>query len=353
MDGDVVDVVEVATLPVPDAPTNHPLTTAVLTVGAVAGVGLLVLGTAGMTDVTAWPRWVVSIAGVMLFWISGSRLVTSIWGPGIDVGLWAAAIWVVVLAGLALLAPLLPFEGPLDLPLRTPTYLRPDLFSEHPLGTDGFGRDFVSRLVYGARVSLVVGLGGTLVALLIGTPIGIAAGYFRGRFDGVVSVLTDSLLAFPPLVFLLALVAVLRPSLSTIFVAFSILGVPTIVRLARANTMTLAQREYVIAAQAAGARPARILFRELLPNLTVPLLSFSMVIVAALILGEASLSFLGLGIEAPQPSWGNMIAEAQTVLTEHPHAILVPAFTLFFTVVAFNRLGEAARRRWDTRTSAL
>jgi peptide/nickel transport system permease protein len=208
-------------------------------------------------------------------------------------------------------------------------------------------------LLYGARVSLVVGLGSTAVALLIGTPIGMAAGYFRGRVDGGISVLTDAFLAFPPLVFLLALVTVLEPSLSTIFVAFALLGIPTVVRLARANSLSLTEREFVIAARSLGARPRRVLFREILPNLAVPLLSFSMVIVAALILGEASLSFLGLGIKAPQPSWGNMIAESQTVLTDHPHAILVPAFTLFLTVVAFNRLGEAARMRWDTRTSAM
>jgi peptide/nickel transport system permease protein len=199
----------------------------------------------------------------------------------------------------------------------------------------------------------MVGFGGAASGLAIGTVIGILAGYYRGKAESLINLMTDSLLAFPPLVFLLALVSVLNPSVETILIAFSVLTVGTIIRLARANTYRFAQREFVVAAKGLGATDRRIMFREILPNVAKPLLSFSMVIVAFLIIAEAGLSFLGLGIQPPNPSWGNMIAESQTVLQHDPHSMLIPATVLFLTVFAFNRLGEAAGARRESRQSVI
>jgi peptide/nickel transport system permease protein len=308
------------------------------------GVALVVVGTAVMTHSTAWPRTVLVLIGLWLGWRGIDLLCRSRWGPQFSTGLWAAAIWVGALAILVILADLLPLESPGALPQATPSYLGPDLFSGHPLGTDGLGRDELSRVIFGARPSLIIGLGGTAAGLLVGTAIGMLAAYHRRWVDRATNLVTDSLLAFPPLVFLLALVATFRPSLATLFVAFGLLTVPTIVRLARAQTASVLNREYVFAARTLGATNQRVITREILPNIVPPLRAFAMVLVASLVIGEASLSFLGLGIQQPSPSWGNMIADAQNVLQQHPHTMLVPAVALFLTVTAFNRLGARARR---------
>jgi peptide/nickel transport system permease protein len=317
------------------------------------GVALIFVATMTLDDGPMWLRWLLGLGGVLLTSRGIDVLAKHRFGPGFQTGFWLAASWVGLIVVLAVLAPVLPLEKPGYLPLSSPSYLRPNLFSSYPLGTDGFGRDYVSRLVWGARVSLIVGVGCTAVGLAIGTGLGVVAGYYKGRVEVGLNLLTDFLLAFPPLVFLLALVAVLRPSLRSLFFAFALLTVPTIIRLSKANTLVFAQRDFVLAARALGARHRRIVFREVLPNVLRPLLSYSMVIVASLIVAEASLSFLGLGIKAPTPSWGNMIAESQTVIQQDPHAILVPAIVLFLTVFSFNRLGEAGRARRETRQSVL
>lgn len=317
------------------------------------GLALVGIGTAVMSDLSAAPRWIVSCAGIAIACAGASRLLRDVSGDRFQLGFVLSVGWVVALLVLALIAPLLPIEGPEHLPLRSATYQRPDLFSSHPLGTDGFGRDYLARLIHGARVSLLVGVRGTAAALAIGTAIGLLAGYLRGKFDNVANVFTDTLLAFPPLVFLLAMVTMFDASMVTIFIAFTVLATPTVVRIARANTKVVAEHEFVLAARAMGAGTQRVLVREILPNVLIPLMSYAMVIIAALILGEASLSFLGLGIQPPTPSWGNMIAESQTVMRDHPHTLLVPSATLFLTVMAFNRLGEEARTRWDAKEAAL
>jgi peptide/nickel transport system permease protein len=346
----------------PSLPTSGPIDLASRsswTVGSwlgatgliVAGIVLVFLGTAVLDRVTVWPRWVLALIGLWLTWRGVDALCKARWGQEFQTALWLAGMWVGGLVLVSLLVGVLPLQKPGALPLQTATNLRPDLFSAHPLGTDSLGRDILSRVVYGARIALVVGVGSTAIGLTIGTVIGMLAGYWRGRSEAVIDIVADSLLAFPALVFLLGLVVVLRPRLSTLFIAFTILIVPTVIRLAKANTYAFANREFVRAARSLGASHRRILFRELLPNVIPSLLSFSMVIVASVIIGEATLSFLGLGIQPPTPSWGNMIADAETNLQQYPHTLLAPAAALFFSVMAFNRLGESARRA--TRESVL
>lgn len=321
--------------------------------GIALGVVLVVIGTTVLHDATAWPRWLLGLAGAGATLKGIDILGKALISPRFQAGQWAALVWVGGIFIVALIASLLPLESPTALPLNGHPYLRPELFSSHPLGTDQFGRDELSRALFAARVSLLIGIGCTAVGGIVGSTIGVCAGYFRGRLDALVRVVTDTLLAFPPLIFLVVLVAAMRPGLATEFVALSVLTVPTFIRLSRANTYSLREREYVLAARSIGARNRRVILKELVPNVMEPLLAYSTVIVAALIVAEASLSFLGLGIQPPDPSWGNMIAQADNSIQQAPHAVVVPAAFLFITVLAFNRLGEAGRRRREARESVL
>jgi peptide/nickel transport system permease protein len=196
--------------------------------------------------------------------------------------------------------------------------------------------------------------------MLIGGPIGMYAGYYRGRLDRVVGVFNDSFLAFPALIVLIALASVLGlpttvpEAIVKEGLALALIGIPTMIRLARANTLVFAQREFVVASRALGARDSRILFREILPNVLLPLVSLGLIIIAVLVVAEGSLAFLGLGLQPPEPSWGNMIAEGSiTVVQDYPFIPLVPGVFMFLTVFGFNRVGERARQRWDPRQAKI
>nr|WP_246401793.1 ABC transporter permease [Jiangella mangrovi] len=186
--------------------------------------------------------------------------------------------------------------------------------------------------------------------MTVGGLIGITAGYLRGKVDVVVGIVTNSLLAVPTLIMLIALASVLRPTPFTMAIALALVATPGMIRVARANTLALAQREYVTVARALGARRSRIIVRELLPNVALSIIPLGMIYISALIVAEASLSFLGIGIQAPRPTWGNMISEGQAgVMEQHPFLVVVPAVALFLTVFSFNLIGERLRGRWDTR----
>jgi peptide/nickel transport system permease protein len=322
-------------------------------VAVLVGIGLVAVGTVALDHSAGWSRWVLSLAGIALSMRGLDLIGKAIRGPKFKLGFWLAAGWILVMVVLAVFAGLLPFESPYALPLNGHAFLRPNLFSGHPLGTDQFGRDELSRAIYSARISLVIGVGCTAVGMIVGSTIGIWAGYFRGKVDAVVRVFTDTLLAFPPLIFLLVLVTAMKPGFFTEFVALSVLSIPTFVRLSRANTYSIREREFVLAARSVGASNFRIMTREIVPNVVESLLSYATVIVAALIVAEASLSFLGLGIQPPSPSWGNMISQADIVIQQSPQGVVIPAIFLFLTVVSFNRLGEAGRARRETRESVL
>ena len=183
-----------------------------------------------------------------------------------------------------------------------------------------------------------------------GRTAGCRPGYFRGKTDGFIGLLTDSLLAFPALILLLAVVSALDPTVTTISLVLALLTIPAYVRLARANTLVFAQREFVLAARSVGASHWRIIFRELAPNVVRPLLAYGSIIIAVLIVAEASLSYLGVGIQPPTPTWGNMISSGQTELETTPHLIFVPGIGMFLTVLALNRVGDWARAKASGRT---
>jgi peptide/nickel transport system permease protein len=271
---------------------------------------------------------------------------------GLPLGAALSAGWLLLLVAAALLADVLPIaEAEVAArALSEPTLARPG-WSRHPLGTDRQGLDLLGGIVHGARISLVVGIGGAAIGLAIGGSLGLVAGFVRGWFDRMVSVLTDTMLAFPPLILLLGLVAVLDPSVTNVTIGLATLSIPTYVRLARANTMVVAQQEYVLAARAIGAPRHRILLRDILPNVVRPLLTFSILVVASLIVAEAALSFLGLSVQRPTPTWGNMISAGQDQFDRHPHLVLVPGVCMFLTVYALNRLGEQLQGASDDQRS--
>ncbi|MDH7943673.1 ABC transporter permease [Pseudohongiella sp. SYSU M77423] len=282
--------------------------------------------------------------------LSFSVAVRQVFGSGFGTGFWLAAGWLLLVAACALFATVLPVRDPLD-PVIVNRLNAP--FTTNWLGADGLGRDMLSRLVHGARVSVVISLTAVSIGMLIGGSLGILAGYFRGRFERALMAVLDVILAFPWLVLLLALVAFIGQSLMAISLAIGLLWIPAYARVARANTLSVVQREYVLAARAMGASTLRILLREVLPNVILPVLAYGLVAMGLVVIVESALAFLGLSVEAPQPTWGGMIAEGKRHLAIAPHVALVPSITMFLTVLSLNYVGDRLRSRFEVKESNL
>ncbi|MFI5716753.1 ABC transporter permease [Nocardia sp. NPDC051750] len=254
--------------------------------------------------------------------------------------------WLIVMIAAAIFADLLPLASysiPIGPPRQPPQLGSLDLLA----GTDNLGRSMVSRCVYGAQVSLLIGTVAALLGSALGSSIGMLGGYFQKRTDSGIRLLSDTMLAFPPLILLMALTAVFAPGLRTLVAGLSLVIIPSFIRLARANTLTWTSREFVLAARNMGAGHGRILGKEILPNVLPPLLAYLPVVMAALIVAEGSLSFLGLGIPPPTPSWGGMISDGKDSLATAPHMVFVPAAVIFCTVFALNQAGDHLRGRFD------
>ena len=221
---------------------------------------------------------------------------------------------------------------------------------KHLLGTDELGRDIFSRIVYGSRASMQAGFFATLLAMAIAVPIGLVAGYYRGWVDPVISRITDVLLAFPFLILAVGLAAILGPSLLNATIALGIGAVPGLIRIARGEALSLREEDYVRAAIANGGSDLTILGRHILPNMTSTLLVQATVTIPIAIVGESVLSFLGLGVQPPTPSWGVMLASAQDFLDQAPRLAVYPGLAIAIAALAFNLLGDGLRDVLDPRT---
>ena len=259
-----------------------------------------------------------------------------------------ALVWMLLVVAGALLADLLPLAPPAETsPL---TMLQPPFVAgDHLLGSDGLGRDLLSRVIYGARVSLIVALVAVAIGATLGGVIGLLVGYFRGKADTLVMGFVDVMLAFPGLVLLLTVIAFVGRSLTSISVTIGLLSIPIYTRVARANTMAVASREFVTAAKAMGAKTSRVLFREIAPNVVLPLSAYALVTVGVVIVLEGALSFLGLSINQPTPTWGGIINEGRRHLAAAPHVSGVPSVVMFLTVISLNLVGDKLRSRFDVK----
>jgi peptide/nickel transport system permease protein len=275
------------------------------------------------------------------------------WRPRMasQVGVICACGWLVVVVGVAVFAPVLPLYDPVrDLDTDS---LAAGPSSNHLLGTDQLGRDVLSRMVWGGRVALVVGVGSVVIGALIGTLLGLISGYLRGRTEAVVLFVVDTILAFPALVLAMALVTYVGPSVLSVTIAIGVVAIPTFARIARGSTLAFSQREFVLAARSLGFGKLHVLGRELLPNVLVPVATYMMLLAGLAIVTEGSLGFLGLSVAPPAASWGGMVAAGRMFLARAPHLTLFPSLAIFLTVSAFNTLGRHAQARFDIRVSAL
>lgn len=213
----------------------------------------------------------------------------------------------------------------------------------HLLGTDNMGRDIAARLLFGGRVSLTVGLVAPCLGLFLGGLLGVLAGFYRGVTEKAIMGGIDAFLAFPRLIFLLVVMFVFGSNLLNVTVALGLVCSPSFARVARANTLVFAEREFVLAARAAGAGDLALILRELLPNVLAPMLVYLLLVVGLVIVAEGSLGFLGLSVPAPTPTWGAMIAEGREVLDQSPHVSLIPTLFMFLTILALNVVGDRLR----------
>lgn len=259
----------------------------------------------------------------------------------------AALAVVLVLAGLAVAAPLLPMANPNA--ISTTNRLQWRLTPEHPLGTDEFGRDMLSRLVWGGRVSLLAGTGSMAGALIGGTALGLVAGFYGGRLDHWIMRATEILQAFPYILLAIALVAALGPGLFHAMLAITIVGMPIYIRLIRSAVLAIREHDYVQAARAMGARNKRIVGQHILPNVLAPIIVTGTLDIGAKIVATSGLSFLGLGTQPPTADWGTMLANGQQFISVAPHVATLPGMAVFVIVLSFNLVGDWLRDALDPR----
>jgi len=256
------------------------------------------------------------------------------------------AVTILTLAIAAIFAPIIATHDPAEINI-TEALSAPN--ADHFLGTDQLGRDIFSRMVYGTRISLSIGLIAVGIAALIGVTLGAIAGYFGGRIDALIMRFVDIMLCFPSLFLILAVVAIVGPSIYNIMIIIGLTSWMGMARLIRAEVLSLKERQFVMASKALGSGSARIIIRHLIPNGIGPVLVSFVLGVAAAVLIEASLSFLGLGVQPPTPSWGNILMEGKATLGVAWWLILFPGMAILITVLAFNLLGEGLRDALNPR----
>ncbi|HEY6000951.1 MAG TPA: ABC transporter permease [bacterium] len=260
----------------------------------------------------------------------------------------AGLVLVALLAATALVAPWIAPHDPTAIDART---ILTGPSAAHLLGTDDLGRDVLSRLIYGARISLAVGFVSVGIAVLIGATLGACAGYFGGLVDAVVMRFVDIMLCFPSTFLILAVIAFIGPSIWNVMFVIGVTGWMGVCRLVRAEFLTLRERDFVVAARALGAGDARLIFRHILPNAMAPVLVAAVLGVAGAILTESGLSFLGLGVQPPTPSWGNILTAGKDNIDVAWWLSFFPGLAITLTMLGYNMLGEGLRDALDPRLS--
>lgn len=256
------------------------------------------------------------------------------------------AIIAIIVILIAIFAPLISPFDPLD---QNPYIRLVGMSKEHLLGTDDFGRDVLSRIIWGARVSLIIGITSVLFGMIVGTTMGMIAGYFGGKVDSVIMRATDVLMCFPDLILAIAVSAVLGNNLFNLIITIGIVMVPRFVRLSQGLLLSIREREYVIAAQALGARIPRIIVRHIFPNIFGEIFVAGTLWIGVAIRLEANLAFIGLGVPPPNPTWGNMIREGVDVLINAPWISVFSGLSILITILSFNMLGDGIRDITDPR----
>ncbi|MBB3650325.1 dipeptide transport system permease protein [Rhizobium sp. BK619] len=281
-------------------------------------------------------------SAVAEFWHYFSR------NKGAVIGLVVFVIILVVAVFAPVFAPHTPNEQNRQVLLAVPAWMEGGSISL-PLGTDAVGRDILSRLIYGARFSLFIGVVVVTLSVVCGVLIGLVAGYFRGKVDTAIMRLMDIILAFPSLLLALVLVAVLGPGLTNAMIAISLVNQPHFVRLTRASVITEREKEYVIASRVAGAGTFRLMFKTILPNCLGPLIVQATLAFSAAILDAAALGFLGMGAQPPTPEWGTMLAESREFISRAWWVVTFPGLAILITVLAINLMGDGLRDALDPK----
>jgi len=276
-----------------------------------------------------------------------SSLMKEFWGDFIKNRL--AMVGLAIVIGLLLVAIFAPFLAPQDPTLQSLPDKRAKPGGKYILGADEFGRDILSRLIYGTRVALFVGIVSIAIALFFGIILGTISGYFEGFADNLIMRAIDILLAFPYLLLAIAVVSAIGPGILNTTIAVGIWATPGFARIVRASVITIKQADYIQAANALGASNARIIFLEIMPNFISPIIVYSTLYMANAILVEAALSFLGLGVQPPTPSWGLMVSSGRDFLLSAPHIATIPGIAIMITVLGFNLLGDGLRDSLDPK----
>jgi peptide/nickel transport system permease protein len=265
---------------------------------------------------------------------------------------WFALVWVAVVFLASILANVLPLQNP---NFQNYSALSQGPSSAHWLGTDDLGRDLLARLIFGSRVSLIVGFCGVAIGLIVGGTAGLVSGYKGGKLDVALNAGSFIILAFPAIVAVIAIVTFWGASLFHITIILGLATIPLMFRVIRATSLSFAQRDFVIAAKTMGATDTRVVLREILPNVIPVMVTFSLISVAGLIVIEGTLAFLGLSVSLPTPSWGNLINEgtANNALSTDPYIMMWPAMAMFLLLWSINLIGDRLRQRFDIREGLL
>ncbi|WP_128100118.1 nickel transporter permease [Paenibacillus sp. DCT19] len=258
------------------------------------------------------------------------------------IGLWIVTLFILIAILAPWISPYDPLEQNMDKLLQSPSL-------SHPFGTDEYGRDILSRIFYGARISLMVGIVGVIISVFFGVALGTIAGYFGGKIESLIMRITDIFMAFPGFLLALAIVSVLGPGMMNLMIAIGIFSIPSFTWISRSAVLSIKNKEYIEASRSMGSKHSRIIFKHIIPNSIAPIIVLSTLRIATAILSASGLSFLGMGAQPPSPEWGTMLSTGREFLRTAPHISIVPGVAIMLVVLGFNMLGDGLRDALDPK----